>query len=91
MNTVQLSLQDSNEPELEPKPEQELRAIKERKPKSQSMECKKSIRVIVRGRKCSEIDSLGDHFGNGACQKRQTITPEPMHGCVYYLVPEGSK
>ncbi len=58
VNTVQLSLQDSNEPELEPKPEQELRAIKERKLKSQSMECKKSIRVIVRGRKCSEIDSL---------------------------------
>ncbi len=58
VNTVQLSLQDSTEPELEPVPEQEPRAIKERKPKSQSMECKKSVRVIVRGRKGSEIDSL---------------------------------
>lgn len=56
VNTVQLSLQDSTEPELEP--EQEPRVITEVKPKSQSMECKKSVRVIVRGRKCSEIDSL---------------------------------
>ncbi|XP_067273233.1 opsin 7, group member a [Pseudorasbora parva] len=56
VNTVQLFLQDSTEPELEP--EQEPRVIKELKPKSQSMECKKSVRVIVRGRKCSEIDSL---------------------------------
>ncbi|XP_039548087.1 opsin 7, group member a isoform X2 [Pimephales promelas] len=55
VNTVQLSLKDSTEPELEP--EQEHRVI-EVKPKSQSMECKKSVRVIVRGRKCSEIDSL---------------------------------
>ncbi|XP_077077107.1 opsin 7, group member a [Siphateles boraxobius] len=56
VNTVQLSLQDSTEPEFEP--EQEPRVITEVKPKRQSMECKKSVRVIVRGRKCSEIDSL---------------------------------
>lgn len=56
VNTVQLSLQDSTEPELEP--EREPRVINELKPKSQTMECKKSVRVIVRGRKCSEIDSL---------------------------------
>lgn len=52
VNTVQLSLQDSTEPEPEP------RAMKERRPKSQSMEGKKSVRVIVRGRKCSEVDGL---------------------------------
>lgn len=56
VNTVQLSLQDSTEPELEPEPEPKI--LKEGKPKNQSVECKKSVRVIVRGRKCSEIDSL---------------------------------
>ncbi|XP_056620959.1 opsin 7, group member a [Triplophysa dalaica] len=52
VNIVQLSLQDSTEPEPEPS------SMKERRPKSQSMEGRKSVRVIVRGRKCSEIDSL---------------------------------
>ncbi|XP_042602673.1 opsin-5-like [Cyprinus carpio] len=69
VNTVQLSLQDSTEPELELELEQEPREIKECKPKSQSMDCKKSVRVIVRGRKCSEIDSL-----------EITLETVPVHG-----------
>ncbi|XP_055042289.2 opsin 7, group member a [Misgurnus anguillicaudatus] len=56
VNTVQLSLQDSTE--LEPELVRGPRVMKERRPKSQPMEGKKSVRVIVRGRKCSEIDSL---------------------------------
>ncbi|KTF89755.1 hypothetical protein cypCar_00034061 [Cyprinus carpio] len=69
VNTVQLCLQDSTEPELELELEQEPREIKECKPKSQSMDCKKSVRVIVRGRKCSEIDSL-----------EITLETVPVHG-----------
>ncbi|XP_051511763.1 opsin-5-like [Myxocyprinus asiaticus] len=58
VNTVQLSLQDSTEQELEPELERGPRVVKEQRPKSLSMEGKKSVRVIVRGQKCSEIDSL---------------------------------
>ncbi|TRY83597.1 hypothetical protein DNTS_021444 [Danionella cerebrum] len=54
VNTVQLSLQDSTEME----PETKAKMMKELKPKSQSVGGMKSVRVIVRGRKRSEIDSL---------------------------------